>query len=344
MTRKDAMQMDDEIDLIELFDVLWKEKVLIVAITAFITLIGLGYVLLTPSTYEARVEILPPSISNIAELKKFDILKSSNNQIQTNKEIQTYKEFLSILGSNQLRKRLEQEVMESFTIKLDTTKRSQEHGASLTLQSNNADLVAKFANQMVELAIEQYRINISLAFDSEKDQKIKYLDNKKNSLIAAYIRRLDQEIAKLEEAYLISKKLDIIEPRELKYESQNVNIKDKTTIIKGGESITEEIRYLYSYGARALIEEIETIDKRKKNLSMASGLIDIEQELSLLNVTSFDASKVNPVTIDLAAEAPGLHVKPKSTWIVILSVVIGGFLAIIFVLIRNAVRNRKSHS
>ena len=341
MAKKEIEQFDDEIDLFELIESLWKEKVLIVAITAFITLIGLGYVLLTPSTYEARVEILPPSISNIAELKKFDILKSSNIQIQTNK---VYKEFLSILGSNQLRERLEQEVMESFTIKLDTTKRSQEHKASLTLQSNNADLVAKFANQMVELAIEQYRINISLAFDSEKDQKIKYLDNKKNSLIAAYSRRLDQEIAKLEEAYLISKKLDIIEPRELKYQSQTVNIKDKNTSIKGGKSITEEIRYLYSYGARALIEEIETIDKRKKNLSMASGLTDIEQELSLLNITSFDASKINPVIIDLAAEAPELHVKPKSTWIVILSVVIGGFLAIIFVLIRNAVRNRKSHS
>jgi len=32
--------MNDEIDLFELFESLWKEKVLIVAITAVITLIG----------------------------------------------------------------------------------------------------------------------------------------------------------------------------------------------------------------------------------------------------------------------------------------------------------------
>jgi len=35
MSRKEAEQIDDEIDLFELIESLWKEKVLIVAITAF---------------------------------------------------------------------------------------------------------------------------------------------------------------------------------------------------------------------------------------------------------------------------------------------------------------------
>jgi len=73
-------------------------------------------------------------------------------------------------------------------------------------------------------------------------------------------------------------------------------------------------------------------------------LIDIEQQLSLLHTVSFDASKVRPVNIDLAAETPEHRIKPKRTLIVLLSGMIGGFLAIIFVLIRNTVRNRKPHS
>jgi len=40
MTKKKIERMDDEIDLFELIEYLWKEKVLIVAITALITLIG----------------------------------------------------------------------------------------------------------------------------------------------------------------------------------------------------------------------------------------------------------------------------------------------------------------
>ena len=101
MSRKEAEQMDDEIDLFELIESLWKEKVLIVAITAVITFIGIGYALLTPSTYEARVEILPPSISDITELNKFDILKSKQTKTQT----QIFTEFLSILKSKQLIKK-----------------------------------------------------------------------------------------------------------------------------------------------------------------------------------------------------------------------------------------------
>ena len=62
----------------------------------------------------------------------------------------------------------------------------------------------------------------------------------------------------------------------------------------------------------------------------------------LMALVEFDPAKVMPVTIDLAAEAPEQHIKPKRSLIVALSGVVGGMLAIMFVLIRNAVRNRKA--
>ena len=46
--------------------------------------------------------------------------------------------------------------------------------------------------------------------------------------------------------------------------------------------------------------------------------------------------------VNLAAEAPEQCIKPKRSLIVALSGVVGGMLAIMFVLIRNAVRNRKA--
>jgi len=79
MSRKEAEQMDDEIDLFELIESLWKEKVLIVAITAIITLIGGGVAFSLTPTYEASVQMLPPSQSDVAELAKFDGLKSSQS-------------------------------------------------------------------------------------------------------------------------------------------------------------------------------------------------------------------------------------------------------------------------
>jgi len=342
--------INDEMSLFELVESLWKERILILSITAVITLIGLGYAFLTPATYEARVEIILPSISNTAELQKFDILKSSQTQTQT--QTQIFTDFLSILRSNQLIKKflLEEGVMKSLFEKetsqqiaieqlkkmtqLDLPKKGPKNGASFKLQFNDAELAAKYANQLVELATQQYRKNISLAFESQKDQRIKRLNDEKNSLIATNEERLNQEITKLQEAYLIAQKLDIFEPRESK--DQTVKTESLSSVV------TEEMRYLYTQGTRALNAEIETLTNRKKNLSMVNGLIEIKQALSLLDNTSFDASKVTPITIDLAAETPESHIKPKRILIVLLSVVIGGFLTIMYVLIRNAVRNRKA--
>ena len=83
---------DDEIDLFELFESLWKEKVLIVAITFVITLMSGSVAFSLPPTYEASVQMLPPSQSDVAELAKFDVLKSSQSQSQS----QSYADFLQI--------------------------------------------------------------------------------------------------------------------------------------------------------------------------------------------------------------------------------------------------------
>jgi len=342
MSKKEIEQMDYEIDLFELIESLWREKVLIVAITAVITLIGLGYAMLTPPIYEARVKILPPSISDIAELQKFDILKSYDETRGDIAELQKFDnldfsqaqiftDFLTILKSNQLRKKFVQEEGDNdFKTFIN---KSRENGAFFKLQFSDAYLAAKFANKLVDLAIEQYRMDKSFAFAAVKDQIIKKLLYKNSSLISSYKDRLDKEINKLNEAYLIAKKLGIVEPRESK---------DKTLKINPSTSlVTEEMRYLYSQGTRALNAEIESVTQRKKNISMFNSLIDIEQELLLLNTVSFDASKVSPITIDLVAEAPDYIFKPKRPLIVLLSVVIGGFLAIIYVLILNAVRRRR---
>ena len=65
MAKKEIKQFDDEIDLFKLIQSFWKEKVLIVKITAVITLIGGGVAFSIPPTYEASVKMLPPSQSDV---------------------------------------------------------------------------------------------------------------------------------------------------------------------------------------------------------------------------------------------------------------------------------------
>jgi len=342
---KKGEQIDYEIDLFKLFKYFWEKKILIVKITAFFTLIGLAYALLTPSTYEARVNIYPPSLIDIRELQNFGTLKSSQTQNQV------FKDFISILKSYQFRKNflMEEGSIESLSkkeiisriaidrlanmIRVDESKKGEKK-ASLKIQYKNADIVAQYANKLINFAIKQYREDISQLFDYLKDQKIKNLLNKKNVLILSDEERLKQEIILLKEAYRIADKLDINEPQE----SEIPNQKNMVQFIGG----IQEMRNLYSQGTRALGVEIENITQRDKPLTINNDVIGVEQELLDINQLSFDASKVMPITIELDVESSGYIIKPKRTLIVLLSGVVGGFLATIFLLFQYAVGNRKA--
>ena len=52
-SNKHPNDLDDEIDLRELFNVLWEGKWIIVSLTSFISIIVLIYSLLLPNIYEA---------------------------------------------------------------------------------------------------------------------------------------------------------------------------------------------------------------------------------------------------------------------------------------------------
>ncbi|MGI6783499.1 MAG: GumC family protein [Aminivibrio sp.] len=64
-------QDDDEIDLLDLFSALWKQKWVIVFCLAAFIIAGASYALVTPKTYEARTTllILPPISRELAEPK-----------------------------------------------------------------------------------------------------------------------------------------------------------------------------------------------------------------------------------------------------------------------------------
>ena len=59
MAEREEVFQDDEIDLIELFQIFWAEKLLIVIITAICSALGVTYALLATSWYKAEVTLAP---------------------------------------------------------------------------------------------------------------------------------------------------------------------------------------------------------------------------------------------------------------------------------------------
>jgi chain length determinant protein (polysaccharide antigen chain regulator) len=349
---------NNEIDLLELFESLWREKLLIVAITALITLVGGLYAFNIPPTYRASVRMLPPSSSDLAELSKFHHLDSSESQSQSQSQSQlqslAYTQFLQLLKSNQIRNEfLRDEELQKALFKepvslqkarktldklavVNEPKKGPPVDVELTFDAQDPNLAANAANKLVQLALNAYRNQVSAGFVSAREQNLKRLENQLKISLDAHSKKIRLELLKLNEALAIANKIGLRGHKEGSY----------APLINFGNSslVTEEVRYLYSQGADALRAEIDAVAAREKDLSMVSGLIELEKKIALLKAIEFDPTKVIPLTIDSVAEPPEQRIKPKRSSIVALSVFVGGILAIMFVLIRNVVRNRKTAS
>lgn len=66
---------DDEIDLFELAENLWKEKILIALVTAVVTFIALAYALLATPQYQTQSTVRPPALKSLVELNGLEIVE-----------------------------------------------------------------------------------------------------------------------------------------------------------------------------------------------------------------------------------------------------------------------------
>jgi len=133
----------------------------------------------------------------------FDVLQSSHSQ--------SYADFLQILKSKQLRKTfLSQEGVKTSLFSPKTSsqkalsalekmavveipKKDPKTEVSLKFQFKDANLAADYANQLVQLAVDQYRINTAQTFSAQKDQEVKKLKDQKESLINTHESRLNKK-------------------------------------------------------------------------------------------------------------------------------------------------------
>jgi len=350
---------NDDIDFFDVIESLWREKVIIILITAVAALLGGLVAFNTPATYRATVTMLPPSLSGIAELSKLGDFVSSAGSKQSLADLQSvaFDQFLQILNSsiirqeflrdNELRAALfKRTVSAQERLKvlagLVEVKNPKNGHVTLTFDAPDPNLAAKSANKFVELAIVGFRSQANESFNALKNQDQTILQSQLDSLIMIHEERIDAELKKLSEALRISKTLNLVKPLlrnnvTFKFSAQSSSaVPDDTPPI-----VTEELRYLYSQGSEALQAEIEVVGNRKGNLLLVSGAVEKKRVLDALSAKTFDPSALMPVTIDSSAEPPETRLKPRRSLIIILWCVVGSILAVVFVLLRNAVRARK---
>lgn len=231
----------DEIDLFELFQSLWQEKILIIVITGLVTVIALAYALTGTPIYQVQSIVKPAPTKDLDELNGAGIYKLSPAEalVQVGASLESYDTRLSYFKAHQdlfaeminpdrsAEQNFERINRENIKI-LKTDAKKDENFANfvgIQLQYPKGVDGAVITNGFVEhaIAVEKQRIADSLKVVISN--RLEQLTRTMNNARAAYDASKEAEIAQLTEKDVLQKAKLIDElnalREELKIRRQN---------------------------------------------------------------------------------------------------------------------------
>lgn len=351
---------NDEIDLRELAYTLWASKWLIVLITAVFTAGAVAYALLTPPTYQAEVQTLPPPPSGLSSYNMahqlsgpaIDAITGQNDQNARSENAvaqlspeDAYNTFLRHVNSITLRQefftntylpavqpeaadsetgreRLWKRFYRELTIILPQ-KAEDNNLMKLSLQGGEPNTIADWANQYVDLAIQTTQKQLVGDLASAIELRLSSVERQIQASREFGQQDKQHQTSRLKEALQLAEAIGLETPPS------------------AGNLITSYSGdTLYLRGANALREELTLLEARDSDDPYIEGLPDLLKKQSLLESINLNPKNLMVALVDQAATPPEDPIKPKKPLIVALGFVLGGMLAVFWVLIRQTFRRQ----
>lgn len=318
-TSNNLVIQEDEIDLRELFKTLVKNKKTIAAITLFITISALVYVLIAPKVYEAK------AVLKIGEYK----LANTNN---TNNQI-------TIADSSELSKELE--IL--FIDILKNQKGRESKIESIVVPKNQKNFLEIIANGSSNEAVQT---EIKKVIDHIQSNHKKTLDDVKN-IHEAKAKQIEGRITLLKDKTLptLQEKIDRYKKDLTLYELNFLDIQSNLKKIKVSNPTLaalqiNEQRYLADIIVK-LKDSLEVFENEKNNIEVIE-LEKLDEELKTLNVLIEPYNYKNTEIIG-SIMTNDYPIKPKKNLIVTVAFVTGFILSIFLVFFLEFIRNEKEH-
>lgn len=344
--------MDDEIDLFELWANIWNQRVLVIIITAVITILGTGYAFLTTPIYKSETYLLPPLSRELQALqinvKDFAKLSSSDADIDidVNVDVNASKVFERVvqnLRSWTYRRTFYQEndlalyfsenpteqatnslFEDNFNDKLVLTappQGDQSNRYILSFEMTDPQRAAEWLNAYVDYVLQETKSELIADVQSNIQQRQSELEMMISSMRNIAAKKRQDRLAELEEALVLAKSIDL----------EN---------IQQSESPVPENEYLR--GTKAIEAEIAVLKARESDDPFIDGIRDLQRYHDYLDSIKIDPQAIQIARVDQAASIPESPIKPNKTLILVLSLLLGGMLAIFVALVRAAVKNRQT--
>lgn len=213
----------DEIDLFELFDNLWKQKVLVGVTTIVVSLFGISYAFYSQEIYKAEAKIVKPTKGEIARFNNMTSFEVNADSVfitylkklestELKKEFLTQnKESLSdFVGDDEVAKALftlnALIAINYHSLKDEAVIQEDILTPSISLKAKSASQATDLLNEFLALAAEQVVLDFRQEFDERKAAKLSRLSLKKEQLISSLKIQRENQIIRLEEKSELAKK------------------------------------------------------------------------------------------------------------------------------------------
>ncbi|EAR60508.1 LPS O-antigen chain length determinant protein WzzB [Neptuniibacter caesariensis] len=343
--------LNDHIDLFFLFLQLWRSKLLILGITALITLCGAAYSFLSTPIYQSSAVLASPSESDLIEIRKIHTLLQQIIYSETASEeastTDIFGQFISALNSNRYKNSFlsKPELLDHFrndnttqlqarkefnrALKVTLPDTEEINHITISLRTKSPELSSSWLNEYISFAHQQFSKeltnNLQARIHAAQNNLLLTIQSKK----ANYHSNLIEEIKSIEEALIIANEIGLVNP-----------LKTETNF--GKQHIIDQMRGIYRLGSKSLNAELNALKAREKNLDNIPGLSDEKLKLELLANIDLDSKLISAMILDLAAEPAPKPIEPRKTIIILLSIVAGLLIGIMTVLAGNLVRHRRT--
>ena len=341
----------DEIDLVELIQNLWRGRWLIGAITLVAVLAALAYLYFTPAVYRSTAVFTPPAMQQVRSMVSWEL----ENYPVTPELL--FEEFKAKLSSDQVRLEFFEQLLESdqqvgqedgsfiqqyrqFLRQLEVKPSGPKDTAlSVTVSFDGLDPLAasenlrKFTAIANQAALQALKEN----FESVRASKMAELKSKMDALKFQAQRQREMRLQELSEALAIAQSLGLKESRMLtpSYDAIHVPGRD-------GAPMQMISPPLYWHGIDELKAQIDAIRSVDYAFYQAVELPKLESQYRHVRSANVVIDQGLSYT-EQQAPLPDFHpVKPRRALVVALALVAGLMVGVMAALIRMAFTRRAS--
>jgi uncharacterized protein involved in exopolysaccharide biosynthesis len=294
--------LDDKIDLIELFHVLLERKWIIVSLTAFVSIIGVIYSLLLPNIYESKAMLVPV-----------------NSSSGISGALQSYSGLAGLAGIS----------LPSGGDEGNTAKAIQKI-SSLSFFENNI-LTNIYLPDLMAFKSWNPKTN-TVVFDDS------IFDTNSNTWVRDYSYP-QQQIPSAQESYeVFMEHLSLSEDKESGFISLSIKHQSPFIAKQWAELVVNKVNAFYSQKDKS--ESEKAVSYLNQQISM-TGLSEIKQVLAQLlqeETKKLTLVEANQYYVFDYIDPPAVmeeKSEPKRALICILSALLGGMLSIVYVFIRH---------